>query len=502
MPSSPRICALDCPPPIEIPIRNITLPNNQSRRGAALGVGQPIQNLAFQLYSGMNNTFMYDNNSVCASENTADQCQGLRGGFFDPQKSSSWAPAVDQGATGASPEVAQEVSTDIWGQDDLAFNSTFQLRKHPLALKREDNSVMNSLGLGRNCSLLNSLKLAGAITSRTWGLFNGWTGIDAANQMDGSLVLGGYDEAKVSGPKVTENFTLNQGCESSFVVTVTDVSLNLPNGTVVKILRGGSGSAMRACIMPEFPIITLPPDVWKVACPAVGGTFLNRSRGLNIWGMVYSASDVYKGSLTVSIAGLEVTIPNEQLVVPEYVLNSRGQTVIASEYSRELLINPLQEVNKNDMPILGQVFLASSYLHVDEDSQTFSLWRSVANDEKRIVATGDPRDCPAAKSAEEGAPSPSPVPAESAPGPSPSKALSTGAVAGAITSGIVAASLAVVLAWFLCARRWRRQPQLPRKPLPPLPPDDAALMWRKRLSAEPPVELGDETEGRERYELS
>lgn len=46
--SASTSCTSPLEPPVEIPIRNITLPD-QLLRGAALSVGSPLQNFAFQV---------------------------------------------------------------------------------------------------------------------------------------------------------------------------------------------------------------------------------------------------------------------------------------------------------------------------------------------------------------------------------------------------------------------------------------------------------------------
>jgi hypothetical protein len=83
------------------------------------------------------------------------------------------------------------------------------------------------MGLGTNSTLLNALISAKAIASRTWGYSQGWTGAEAENQVDGSLVLGGYDAAKTKGNNVTVPFSNDPHCVSNLVVTISDIKMNL-----------------------------------------------------------------------------------------------------------------------------------------------------------------------------------------------------------------------------------------------------------------------------------
>ena len=63
------------------------------------------------------------------------------------------------------------------------------------------------IGLGFNLTILNILKSAGHIGSRTWSLCWGLAGATAHAQVDGSLVFGGYDAGKVKGPNFTQPLT-------------------------------------------------------------------------------------------------------------------------------------------------------------------------------------------------------------------------------------------------------------------------------------------------------
>jgi hypothetical protein len=46
---------------------------------------------------------------------------------------------------------------------------------------------------------------------------------------------------------------------------------------------------------------------------------------------------------------------------------------------RNLVINPIQHINENDLPILGRHFLTSAYLSVNHDTETFSIWQAVSS---------------------------------------------------------------------------------------------------------------------------
>ena len=181
---------------------------------------------------------------------------------------------------------AQDMDTkagqDDWGVDTLKLNSILSFQKFPLALTRVDGLMMNAIGLGRNSTLLNYLVSAGAIASRTWSMWQGWTGADSQHQKDGTLVLGGYDAAKAFGANITQPLVPDPNCPSGLVVTVTNVVMNLLNGSNPSIVHPSAGYALRACITPDYPIMTLSQDIWDNFTTIAETTDAGRSVGYNI----------------------------------------------------------------------------------------------------------------------------------------------------------------------------------------------------------------------------
>lgn len=69
--------------------------------------------------------------------------------------------------------------------------------------------------------------------------------------MDGQLVLGGYDAAKVTGPNVTQKLMPPApGCSSGMYVTVVGMILDLSSGITADML---APSTLSACIAMDFP---------------------------------------------------------------------------------------------------------------------------------------------------------------------------------------------------------------------------------------------------------
>jgi hypothetical protein len=139
---------------------------------------------------------------------------------------------------------------------------------------------MNRLGLGHNSTVPSVLKSAGKSGSRSWAYAAGG---QAAGQ-DGSLILGGYDRARIrpgSKRHMQPIYPLGEGpgCGAGLVASIHDVILNFRNGTNVSVATGyepqvaQSSSAYVACIMPEEPVVASFPgypwreNLYRLTCP-------------------------------------------------------------------------------------------------------------------------------------------------------------------------------------------------------------------------------------------
>ena len=181
---------------------------------------------------------------------------------------------------------------DKWGTDTLFVNTTLSIPDFPVGFfENSQADSQNALGLGRNSTLLNALVSTGAIFSRTFSIFLGWTGAQTQYQTDGSLILGGYDSAKITGNNITLPFTVEDVCNSGLLISITDINMNLKNGSNVSIIGQSRGSAMRACVRPDFNLITLHEDIWGSFINATGVVELGPSTSMiNLGGMMIPAN--------------------------------------------------------------------------------------------------------------------------------------------------------------------------------------------------------------------
>ncbi|KAE8348501.1 aspartic peptidase domain-containing protein [Aspergillus coremiiformis] len=382
--------ASDCAPyPVRLDLKNVTL-GNTTARGVSLSVGSPEQSFAFLPQWPLNSTFVYGTDGHCTESWSKAACRTFRGGTYDSSASATYQE-VSSDLTEAPP-----YSAFIWGKDKLLLNSNITLPEFPIGIAQSDFGTQGyhpqvAFGLGRSSVMLNSLYTAGHIASRSWSMFWGRTGGTRETQQDGSFVFGGFDRSKASGKNYTSvlNYSSND-CSTGMLVTITDIALNFPNGTTASLFDGMRSSAISACLVPDFPVLmTLPREPYfKRFESFTDQTLTQRTFGVYYYGVLYpNSSSAYTGDLTITFnSGLSVRVPNDQLVVPTLTINKSTGSLLANGSSPELLINPIQHINKDDLPLIGRQFLSSAYLMVNQDANTFTLWNAAPNKVEDLVA--------------------------------------------------------------------------------------------------------------------
>lgn len=246
------------------------------------------------MFRPLNNTILFGTNGYCHTPGdghddwTTAACTTWRGGAYDQVASKSrTVPDPDTYPADDKPI--------LFVADDLTLNGT-TLANFPMGIPNADLGdqgyvTMSGFGLGPNSSILNTLKSTGIIASRSFGFF--W-GRDSPNatQLDGSFIFGGYDQEKTRGQKY--NFpisTWNPLCPTGFVVSLSNITLNFPNGTSPSIFTSSDSDSITACIDPELKsLIHLPLEPyfsnWLYYTNNSIGE-MNRSTGYWYWNMRY-----------------------------------------------------------------------------------------------------------------------------------------------------------------------------------------------------------------------
>lgn len=82
------------------------------------------------------------------------------------------------------------------------------------------------------------------------------------------------------------------------------------------------------------------------------------------------------GNMTFKLsAGPLISVPDHQLIVP----NKR------TDAEKILLISD-SDLDTSELPILGQSFLSSSYLHVDNELEQFTIWPANPTEETELIS--------------------------------------------------------------------------------------------------------------------
>jgi hypothetical protein len=152
------------------------------------------------------------------------------------------------------------------------------------------------LGFGPNSTILKVLRDAGTIGSTTFSYFWGQTGATSNANMNGTLVLGGYDKAKTIGNGLQLPLKQISGCQTGAVVTLNQITLGFPNGSTHDIVN----SPFETCIEPNWPTMfnlrggdASPFEEFE---SFTGTTWARRSAGVNFWGTIYPPNAVYVAS--------------------------------------------------------------------------------------------------------------------------------------------------------------------------------------------------------------
>ena len=242
--------------------------------------------------SDANNTYVYDigSDQCNAAKDAPIQCEAFHNGQYDSALSSTWVPADSFSAAGGAIIDNGTGTGDLYGTDTIQLNASTSLTIFPIGIQNGLDLNSNALGLATNSTLLTAMFNAKLVASRTWSLFWGLTGENTDSQMDGELMLGGYDLAKTSGPNTTLHIALGSGCDLS--VNMTSIQMNFPNGTNFEVLQPSFSTGLRMCVTPEYPIITIPLPIWDNFLSYAGGTYIGRSFGINLYGELFQANGV------------------------------------------------------------------------------------------------------------------------------------------------------------------------------------------------------------------
>ncbi|KAK8096280.1 Peptidase aspartic [Apiospora kogelbergensis] len=387
----------DCLPlPIVLEVGNVTLSNGKTTRGVGLSLGQPSQTLAFLPNGHGDMTVVWPHeNGMCDESMDSDSktysdsgCVTFRGGLYDTKSSSNSRTLAPNSyyAGSIDPNRLDFVA------DRIALNSDTALEDFPFGVANAPGSkqayeAMNQLGLGPNSTLLNRLVSSNKIASRSWGFWWG-RGYGMSQPMDGSLVLGGYDKARVRGAPMAFELAPQPDCPSGAILDLVDMKLKSQSGATSSLIP--SGKSQSICLWPDLPTamaMSYNPyySNWSLSDPSVPNAN-SRTTGIYFWNQQYSsdAGTTWKGQLELAFSnGFTVALSSDTLVATNTYLDKSTGDILANTTSpKDFLIDSLQEVQKDVLMRLGYQFLASSYMMINHDTNKLYLWQADATSDK------------------------------------------------------------------------------------------------------------------------
>ncbi|KAJ4113208.1 hypothetical protein NW768_011484 [Fusarium equiseti] len=427
-------------------------------RGIPATIGSPEQNIVLLPWAELNNTWIYDDQPYCDKTVIWNDriCQIRRGGFYNEANSTSFIKAADIGDAGGSTNevsfqgaesgIKKLVATGLAGTDNITLEGAPTVNDLPIGIPRlkwdAGYTMLHPLGLGSNSTYLNALKEAGKISSRVWSIF--WGRMWVKTPIDGSLVLGGYDEEKVIGANYTaplryDDYTGTAGCWTGMKITISDIRVNFRDGSDESIFP--SNTALPCCIVPQRQLLLEAPGAYVSRFEDVTGTnHTENSYGLHWSARLIDADKAFDGDITFHLnSGLQIRVPNDQYIVP-FVDIERSGARVTKPKTKELLMNGVA-----DQPAtLGRYFLTAAYLMVNHDAGTFTLWQGNPTERSKLVQVYDQKTADECEKNGTGIVQPtvsagpdeetreSAVQSEASPSSSPSRAVIGGAVAGAV----------------------------------------------------------------------
>ncbi|KAI1245677.1 hypothetical protein MGN70_012569 [Eutypa lata] len=444
-------------------------------RGVAAKIGTSEQDIVLLPWAELNNTWIYDQDAYCDSSIiwNGTICQVRRGNYYLESQSTTFERTSDLASAGGSSlesqgkgaelGISKLLTSSLGGTDTFTLESTSSLAAFPVGIPRlswdHGYTMLHAMGMGRNSTLLNALVQTGQISSRVWSVFWGRMWVDADDALDGTLVLGGYNQDQVFGANFTQplDYSDDTGCWTGMKVHISSLSLNFRNGSDLNLLP--TNTALDVCIVPQRQMMLEAPfSLVETFEEATGMEHHGQSYGLHWSAFLYDAIDTFDGDMTFEFSnGLQVRVPNSQFLVPYVDIDRNGSRVFNTS-ERELLVNGVYD----QAATLGRYFLTAAYLMVDQDEGTFTLWQANPSSSSTLVPVmgskaqtacqdGTIGDTSTSTTSNPGVSNGNPAVSDTQDG----RKLAGGAVAGIAVGSVVAISSIGAVVFFL--RRSRKQ---------------------------------------------
>jgi hypothetical protein len=196
----------------------------------------------------------------CPTGYSQVRCATYRGGLYDPSNSQTETEGPNLVAHFYDDTIAN------WTKDDIRLQDNTSLPQYEFGIRTNSvNSFVQKgeIGLGSASSFLKTLQDIQKISSKSYSFF--WGSEVTSPSRDGSLTLGGYDQALIGdGSNVTVPFSDDPRCKEGIIVNITSIDLSGKNAWE-------GLPALQVCVIAaNGNIMTIPVSHWDPIQAAMG----------------------------------------------------------------------------------------------------------------------------------------------------------------------------------------------------------------------------------------
>ena len=334
-----------------------------------LTIGTPGQPLQIQIDTGSAALFAVGTNDTSCMSDPASNCAD---GVFNPSKSSTYN-LTDEGGLQLYYGDGSDFDFGDLFTDVLTIGST-PIQNVSMGVSYNGTDALGVFGLGFNSDLSYNAPLAamvdqGIITRAAYGMY-----LPTSTDQPGSLLFGGIDTAKYTGPLVSmpidtaENWTTNPFLK----VALTSFSLNDASGLTIPLLP--PSTPPKAMILDSgTPNNILPPFLYARLYHGLGA--VNFTSGGSTGPQLPCALASSNATFTLGFTpALSITIPVSAFIDPEG--NYNGETFASGALACSFFAGQSADDSSG---LLGDAFLRHAYAVFDLQNRQIALAQSRPN---------------------------------------------------------------------------------------------------------------------------
>jgi hypothetical protein len=276
------------------------------------------------------------------------------------------------------------------------------------------------------------------VPSQAYGLWTGSQSID--HSVDGSLVLGGYDDTRFGSESDLVTFPSEAECAGC--IQVTGLSYDTINSSTN--LFANASETLQINLEPASPVLFFTQDIYMRFANATGGIYDPSLENLR-----YPASNPPTGNLSVTLKnGYKTTILPEDLFMYPRVYDNSGYHIS----NKTVLIPQVLNLSNNGFVLdWGIPYMTMNYFIADFARSQIQLAPAIRTDFAnqgggyKLQAICDPSETTSTNISSQTPTATGPAITSSSALPTLSKSSNAGAIAGAIAGGVVGGVLGLTL---------------------------------------------------------